>query len=97
MTGRAVRLLALLSWLVAGPIAQAQNAVPRELAIAFIERSGDPAYQATRGYAGLFRREQVSPFPAAELGIAGGTAASRARGFRLTLARKILAEAEDAT
>jgi len=58
MTGRVARLLALLSWLVAGPIAQAQNAVPRELGIAYVAYS-----PLSRGLlTGRFRRpEDLAP------------------------------------
>ena len=96
MTVRRGHVLAFICCLLVIPVARAQDVALRELGIAFLERSGDPAYQAATGYAGLFRREQLSPFPAAELGIKDGAAAARARGLKLTLLRKTLTETEDA-
>lgn len=77
-------------------MARAQEQPLRELVIAFIERSGDARYQTATGYAGLYRPEQASPFAAAELAIKDGTAAALARGLKLSLVRKSLAEGEDA-
>jgi ABC transporter substrate binding protein (PQQ-dependent alcohol dehydrogenase system) len=76
--------------------AQAQEQALREVAIAFIERNGDPLYQSTPGYAGLYRPEHFSPFPAAELAIKDAAAAARARGLRLLLLRQALPPEEDA-
>jgi ABC transporter substrate binding protein (PQQ-dependent alcohol dehydrogenase system) len=95
MIARRGLLLALVGGLVPLSVARAQDAAVREIGIAFVERSGDPAYRATAGYAGLFRRERFSPFPAAELAIKDGTAAARASGLKLTLVRKTLGETED--
>src|SRR5215475_9033016 len=77
-------------------MACAQDQPVRELAIAFVDRSGDGFYQAAPAYAGLYRPEHFSPFPAAELAIKDGAAAARARGLRLSLLRTSLGEAEDA-
>ena len=96
MIARRGLLLALVSGLVPLSVARAQDAGLREIGIAFVERSGDPAYQAATGYAGLFRRERFSPFPAAELAIKDGAAAARASGLKLMLVRKTLNETEDA-
>jgi ABC transporter substrate binding protein (PQQ-dependent alcohol dehydrogenase system) len=96
MIARRGLLLALVGGLVPLSVARAQDAAVREIGIALIERSGDPAYQAATGYAGLFRRERFSPFPAAELAIKDGAAAARANGLKLTLVRKTLSETEDA-
>src|SRR5262245_51892968 len=100
MTASRVCLLTLACWVLTAalpaPVAHAQEQPLRELAIAFVERSGDARYQAATGYAGLYRPEHVSPFAAAELAIKDGTAAARARGLRLTLVRKSLAAADDA-
>jgi len=96
MIARRGLLLALLGCLLPVSAARAQDAAAREIGIAFVERSGDPAYQAATGYAGLFRRERFSPFPAAELAIKDGAAAARASGLKLTLVRKTLTETEDA-
>src|SRR5689334_6872764 len=100
MTASRVWLLALACWIlspaVSAPMARAQQPPPRELAIAFVERSGDARYQAATGYAGLYRPEHVSPFAAAELALKDGMAAARARGLKLNLLRKSLSETEDA-
>ena len=100
MTASRVWLLTLACWILtvafSAPVAHAQEQPLKELAIAFIERSGDARYQAATGYAGLYRPEHVSPFTAAELAIKDGTAAARARGLSLSLVRKSLAQAEDA-
>src|SRR5215813_11653334 len=77
-------------------VASAQDQPLRELAIAFVDRSGDGFYQAAPAYAGLYRPEHFSPFPAAELAIKDGAAAARARGLKLLLLRKSLAAEEDA-
>jgi len=77
-------------------MASAQDQPLRELAIAFVDRSGDGFYQAAPAYAGLYRPEHFSPLPAAELAIKDGAAAARARGLRLSLLRTSLGEAEDA-
>jgi ABC transporter substrate binding protein (PQQ-dependent alcohol dehydrogenase system) len=100
MTASRVWLLALACWslspAVSAPMAGAQEQPPRELAIAFVERSGDARYQAATGYAGLYRPEYVSPFAAAELALKDGMAAARARGLKLNLLRKSLGDTEDA-
>jgi hypothetical protein len=66
------------------------------LAIAFLERNGDPLYQSAPGYAGLYRPEHFSPFAAAELATKDAAAAARARGFKIVLHRQALQPAEDA-
>lgn len=96
MTARRAWLVALLCWLLVAPDARSQGSASRELRIAFIERSGDPIYQTPTGYAGLFRQEHFSPYPAAELAIKDGAAAARASGLSLTLVHRTLSEAEDA-
>ena len=97
MTARHVCGLAVICSMAAGPSPlAAQDIRPRELAVAFVERVGDPAYRAATGYAGLFRRDHFSPFPAAELAISDGTAAARAAGLKLALVRRTLDETEDA-
>ncbi|HEX2337484.1 MAG TPA: amino acid ABC transporter substrate-binding protein [Hyphomicrobiaceae bacterium] len=78
------------------PIVRAQDQPLRELAIAFVDRTGDPLYQTTPGYAGLFRPEHFSALPAAELAVRDGAAAAQARGRKLSLLRKSLQEGEDA-
>jgi ABC transporter substrate binding protein (PQQ-dependent alcohol dehydrogenase system) len=77
-------------------ITRAEQPPVRELAIAFLDRNGDAQYQASAGYAGLYRPEHFSPFPAAELAIKDGAASARARGLKLLLLRKSLAADEDA-
>ncbi|MFZ0848130.1 MAG: hypothetical protein WAO08_02855, partial [Hyphomicrobiaceae bacterium] len=62
------------------PVVRAQDQPLRDLAIAFVDRTGDPLYQATPGYAGLYRPEHFSSLPAAELAVRDGAAAARARG-----------------
>jgi ABC transporter substrate binding protein (PQQ-dependent alcohol dehydrogenase system) len=100
MTASRVRLLTLACGILipalAAVMARAQEQPLSDLAIAFVERSGDARYQTATGYAGLYRPEHVSPFAAAELAVKDGTAAARARGLKLSLVRKSLAETEDA-
>jgi ABC transporter substrate binding protein (PQQ-dependent alcohol dehydrogenase system) len=95
MIARRGLLSALVGCLLVS-VAEAQDVAVREIGIVFVERSGDAAYQAATGYAGLFRRERFSPFPAAELAIKDAAAAARANGLKPTLLRKTLAETEDA-
>jgi ABC transporter substrate binding protein (PQQ-dependent alcohol dehydrogenase system) len=85
---------ALLATLPAAARAQAEAA--GEVAIAFVDRTGDALYQGAAGYAGLYRREHFSPFAAAELAIKDSAAAVRARGLNVSLLRKSLTETEDA-
>src|SRR5262245_52988129 len=92
----ALATCALIAALLPAP-ARAQTEPMRELAIAFIDRTGDALYQGSPGYAGLYRPEHFSPYPAAELAVKDSAAAARARGFNLSLLRKSLTEAEDAT
>jgi ABC transporter substrate binding protein (PQQ-dependent alcohol dehydrogenase system) len=100
MTASRVWLLTLAGWLLtpalAAAVACAQEQPASDLAIAFVERSGDARYQAATGYAGLYRPEYVSPFAAAELAVKDGAASARARGLKLSLVRKSLAAEEDA-
>jgi ABC transporter substrate binding protein (PQQ-dependent alcohol dehydrogenase system) len=100
MTASRVWLLRLACWIwtlaLSAATVCAQEQRFSELAIAFIERSGDARYQVQTGYAGLYRAEHASPFAAAELAIKDGTAAARARGLKLNLIRKSLGDAEDA-
>ena len=86
---------ALLPALLPQP-ARAQTQPMAELAIAFVDRSGDALYHASPGYAGLYRAEHFSPYPAAELAIKDSAAAARARGLNVSLRRKSLTETEDA-
>src|SRR5215475_3457915 len=86
----------ILTLLAPLTIARAERPPIRELAIAFLDRNGDAQYQASAGYAGLYRPEHFSPFPAAELAIKDAAASARARGLRLSLLRTSLGEAEDA-
>lgn len=76
--------------------ALAQAPVETELRIGYLDRTGDAAYQRAAGYAGLYRREHLSPRPAAELAVKDGTAAARAAGLRLRLVHRALTETEDA-
>src|SRR6185295_15504613 len=100
MTASRVWLLTLACWLLttalAAVAARAQEQPASDLAIVFVERSGDARYQAATGYAGLYRPEHVSPFAAAELAVKDGAASARARGLKLSLVRKSLAAEEDA-
>jgi ABC transporter substrate binding protein (PQQ-dependent alcohol dehydrogenase system) len=100
MTVSGVWLVALATWallpaLLPAP-ARAQTQPMAELAIGFIERSGDALYHGSPGYAGLYRPEHFSPYPAAELAIKDSAAAARARGLNLSLLRKSLTPTEDA-
>ena len=94
------RAAALACWILTllAPltIARAEQPPARELAIAFLDRNGDAQYQASAGYAGLYRPEHFSPFPAAELAIKDAAASARARGLKLLLLRRSLAVDEDA-
>src|SRR5262245_22091073 len=94
------RAAALACWILTllAPltIARAEQPPARELAIAFLDRNGDAQYQASAGYAGLYRPEHFSPFPAAELAIKDAAASARARGLKLLLLRKSLTAEEDA-
>jgi ABC transporter substrate binding protein (PQQ-dependent alcohol dehydrogenase system) len=99
MTVSRVWRVALASWallpaLLPAP-GRAQTQGTSELGIAFIERAGDPRYHAASGYAGLYRPEHFSPYPAAELAIKDSAAAAHARGLKLSLQRKSLTETED--
>src|SRR5262245_44350370 len=99
MTASRVWLLTLAYWLLttalAAAVARAQEQPASDLAIAFVERSGDGRYQVATGYAGLYRPEYASPFAAAELAVKDGAASARARGLKLSLLRKTLAAEED--
>jgi ABC transporter substrate binding protein (PQQ-dependent alcohol dehydrogenase system) len=64
--------------------------------LGYIDRRQDPAYQETRGYAGVFRREHASPLPAAELAVKDGMAAARAAGMSLALIHRSLEPGADA-
>jgi len=95
--GRAATLVSwVLTLLAPLTLARAEQPPVRELAIAFLERSGDAQYQTAAGYAGLYRPEHFSPFPAAELAIKDAAASARARGLKLLLLRRSLAVDEDA-
>src|SRR5262245_28805693 len=96
MTVSRVWLVALACWALVPATPRAQAQTLGELAIAFVERTGDPLYRGTPGYAGLYRPEHFSPYAAAELAIKDSAAAARARGLNLSLQRKSLTETEDA-
>src|SRR5262245_66021754 len=100
MTGSRVRLVALATCVLLSALppqpARAQTQPMGELPIAFVDRSGDALYRASPGYAGLYRAEHFSPYPAAELAIKDSAAAAHARGLSVSLLRKSLAETEDA-
>jgi ABC transporter substrate binding protein (PQQ-dependent alcohol dehydrogenase system) len=96
MIASRVLIATLACWTLQLSLAQAQEQPPRELAIAFLERNGDPLYQSAPGYAGLYRPEHFSPFAAAELATKDAAAAARARGFKIVLHRQALQPAEDA-
>ena len=59
-----VRVGTLACWILmlaaSVPIVRAQDQPLRELAIAFVNRTGDPLYRTTPGYAGLYRPEHFS-------------------------------------
>ncbi len=91
----------LLAWATVGLLALAASALAQttalpELKIGYLDRKDDPAYREAPGYAGVFRRERVSPWAAAELAIKDGAAAARASGFQLALVRRSLGDSEDA-
>src|SRR5262245_36664730 len=96
MTVSRVWLVALARWALVPATPRAQAQTLGELAIAFVERTGDALYRGTPGYAGLYRPEHFSPYAAAELAIKDSAAAARARGLNLSLQRKSLMGREDA-
>jgi ABC transporter substrate binding protein (PQQ-dependent alcohol dehydrogenase system) len=96
MTASRVWLVALACWALLPAMLSAQAQAAGELAIVFVDRTGDALYQGAPGYAGLYRPEHFSPYPAAELAIKDSAAAARARGLNLRLLRKSLMETEDA-
>jgi ABC transporter substrate binding protein (PQQ-dependent alcohol dehydrogenase system) len=96
MTVSRVWLVALACWALLPATVHAQAQAAGELAIVFVDRTGDSLYQGAPGYAGLYRREHFSPFAAAELAVKDSAAAARARGLNLSLLRKSLMETEDA-
>jgi ABC transporter substrate binding protein (PQQ-dependent alcohol dehydrogenase system) len=96
IVSRAATLVCAILTLLVAAHARAEDQPVRELTIAFVERNGDGLYQASAGYAGLYRPEHFSPYPAAELAIRDGAASARARGLKLLLLRVSLAEGDDA-
>jgi len=68
----------------------------REIRIAYLDRSDDPLYVDTKGYAGLYTVEHRSPFLAAELAIDGAKAVGGAIGATFSLVHRSLGEGEDA-
>src|SRR5215475_3073795 len=86
----------ILTLLAPLTIARAERPPIRELAIAFLDRNGDAQYQASAGYAGLYRPEHFSPFAAAELAIKDGAASASARGLMLLLLLRSFSAEEDA-
>jgi ABC transporter substrate binding protein (PQQ-dependent alcohol dehydrogenase system) len=68
----------------------------QEIRIAYLDRSDDPLYVDTKGYAGLYTVEHRSPFPAAELAIDGAKAVGGAIGATFSLVHRSLGEGEDA-
>src|SRR6476661_6457960 len=96
IVSRAATLVCAILTLLVAAHARAEDQPIRGLTIAFVERNGDGLYQASAGYAGLYRPEHFSPYPAAELAIRDGAASARARGLKLLLLRVSLAEGDDA-
>jgi ABC transporter substrate binding protein (PQQ-dependent alcohol dehydrogenase system) len=75
----------------------ATSAELRQVNIGYLDRSGDPFYTDTKGYAGLYTVERRSPLPAAELAIEGGKAVGEALGVKFTLIHRVLGEGDDAS
>jgi ABC transporter substrate binding protein (PQQ-dependent alcohol dehydrogenase system) len=97
MTSKSVLFLVLM---LAGALqttpAKAQGSVLRDVRIVYLDRENDAAYRAPTAYAGLHRKAQARPFPAAEIAIKDTAAALRAAGLRLVLERMTLPDGADA-
>ena len=67
MTNRAGLTVIALFWVLCSGLVQAGEL--REIRIGYLDRSNDPSYVDTKGYAGLYAVEHRTPFPAAELAV----------------------------